>query len=384
MSYNFLIVTSSFPAITGENFEGVCVEVFAETLVRLGHHVTILTHCVQKHYYKDSPLLKVNRFYWAKQVKPMSMLSIRHDFGKIGLYFANGLKEASKIARDHNIDFVICAWALPSGLLGLYLKQRYGIPYVIWSLGSDIWSYASFWVTRGILRRIFNHAVRIYADGFSLIEEIHAITQNKASFLPTSRILPKMASSNLSLNPALTHFLFVGRYHTNKGPDILVEAIHLLPSDLQEKSYFHFFGIGDMKGDLKFLIEKYNLTRCIHLNDLINNYNLSRYLEAVDFLVIPSRVESIPVILSDALQKGCPIIATNVGDMGDLLTQHDIGHLSQRADPQCLSAALSEAMSGKKIAIDQIQRFYHLFDPVVNVKKFLQDLKCSYTPTDQH
>jgi glycosyltransferase involved in cell wall biosynthesis len=374
MKYNFLIITSSYPAISGESFEGACIEVFAQALARQGHHVIILTQCVRKNYYKDSDDLVVRRFQWGKHVKPLSTFRIKSDFGKIFLYFSNGLNAASKIVRENKVDFTLCAWALPSGLFGLFLKKRYGIPYVIWALGSDIWSYSTFSISRGILRSIFNNALHIYADGLSLAEEISQITSKKATFLPTSRILPEVISSNLTLDPGRIHFLFVGRYHINKGPDNLISAIHLLPSILQEKSYFHFFGVGDMKECLESMIAKYRLNDCISLNGPINIYDLSKYLKAVDYIVIPSRIESIPVILSDALQKKCPIIATNVGDMGRLLTQHGIGYISQDAEPNSLSETLSKAILNKNVAKDRMQDLYNLFDPDINARKFLQAL----------
>jgi hypothetical protein len=120
MSYNFLIITSSYPAITGESFEGACVEDFAEALARLGHQATVLTQCMKADYYQDSPHLKIHRFQWSRQVKPLSTLSIKHDFGKICLYFTKGLSAATQIAKHQHIDLVICAWALPAGVFGLY------------------------------------------------------------------------------------------------------------------------------------------------------------------------------------------------------------------------------------------------------------------------
>jgi glycosyltransferase involved in cell wall biosynthesis len=240
MKYNFLILTSSYPTISGDSFEGACVEVFSQALAHLGHHVIILTQCMRKYYYKDADGLIVKRFPWSKQVKPLSTLRLTNDFGKIYHYFSRGLNMAIRIIRENQIDFIVCAWTLPSGLFGLYLRKRYGVPYIVWALGSDIWSYSTSLVSRSILRNILNNALCIYADGLSLIEEINDITRKEVILLPTSRILPKVVSSDLTFNPGQVHFLFVGRYHINKGPDVLVAAIQLLPLPLQAKSFFIF------------------------------------------------------------------------------------------------------------------------------------------------
>ncbi len=366
MKYNFLIITSSYPTISGESFEGACVEVFAQALSQLGHNVTIFTQCVRKNYYKDSEHLSLRRFQWSRHVKPLSTLKLSHDFGKIYLYFSKGLHEVNNIIKEQKFDLAICAWAIPSGLFGLYLKKRYGIPYAIWALGSDIWNHSTFSISRYILRHVLNHALNIYADGYGLAEEIHQITQKDVSFLPTSRKLPQIVPSNLTLNPDQKHFIFVGRYHVNKGPDILIEAIHLLPPGLQAKSYFHFFGLGEMRAYLEAMINKYELNHCIALNGPINIYNLSRYLEQVDYIVIPSRIESIPVILSDALQKQCSIIATNVGDMGTLLTKHNMGYISQHAAPDSVSKTLTEAILNQDIVQESMKELYNIFDPDMN------------------
>src|SRR5688500_17509071 len=154
MKYNFLIITSSYPAISGDSFEGACIEVFAQALAHLGHNVIILTQCTRRSYYNDANELIMKRFQWSKQVKPISTLRQKYDFEKIYLYFSKGLNMSIRIIRENKIDFTLCAWALPSGLFGIYLKKRYGIPYMIWALGSDIWSYSTSSLSRSILRII--------------------------------------------------------------------------------------------------------------------------------------------------------------------------------------------------------------------------------------
>ena len=61
---------------------------------------------------------------------------------------------------------------------------------------------------------------------------------------------------------------------------------------------------------------------------------MAAFLEHCDALIIPSRIESIPVVLSDAAQAGCPIVATEVGDMGRLLERYPAG---ERVAPEAAS-----------------------------------------------
>ncbi len=371
---NILIISSSYPSISEESFEGACVEVFARELARLGNHVTILTQCTNKSYYKDSPYLSVRRFQWSDSAKPLSTLSLTSDFGNICRYFYNGLRQAEKIIKENHIHLTICAWAVPSGLFGLYLKQRFNIPYTIWALGSDIWSYSKNLLSSSTLKYILSHASAIYADGISLVHQIEVLTKKEAKFLSSSRILPQIKSSSIFFKPNRVNFIYVGRYHTNKGPDILIEAIRLISSRLQHQSYFHFFGVGDMREYLETIIKNHNLNHIVTLNGPINIYTLSQYLEMADFIVIPSRIESIPVILSDALQKKCPIVATNVGDVGTLMTKYQVGYLAQKADPDHLAEVLSHAIIEKESFIDGMEALYQTFDPQLNAKRFMENL----------
>jgi hypothetical protein len=60
--------------------------------------------------------------------------------------------------------------------------------------------------------------------------------------------------------------------------------------------------------------------------------------------------------------------------MGRLLTQYGIGYLSQKAEPNSLSAVLSHAILNKQVAKDRMQELYHMFDPLMNAKNFLHNL----------
>jgi len=48
-----------------------------------------------------------------------------------------------------------------------------------------------------------------------------------------------------------------------------------------------------------------------------------------DFIVIPSRIESIPIVLSDAMKSNKPVVLTNVGDMGKLASKYKIGFIQE-------------------------------------------------------
>jgi glycosyltransferase involved in cell wall biosynthesis len=91
------------------------------------------------------------------------------------------------------------------------------------------------------------------------------------------------------------------------------------------------------------------------------------YLKACDVLVMPSRIESVPVLFSDALACGCPVISTTVGDLERLVRENEVGLLCPPEDPQAVADAMVEMVTGDRPArgryADAVQRATRLFDP---------------------
>ena len=58
-------------------------------------------------------------------------------------------------------------------------------------------------------------------------------------------------------------------------------------------------------------------------------------------LIIPSRIESIPVVLSDAAQADCPVVVCDVGDMGKIVKRFGNGVVVQ-PEPDSIRKGLTQ------------------------------------------
>lgn len=181
-------------------------------------------------------------------------------------------------------------------------------------------------------------------------------------FLPTTRHLPKDNLPDVTLKPGKINFLFVGRFHPHKGPDLLLEAIGLIPAAERAGMHFWMFGDGDLKEALVIDLERRGLEDIVSMGGYISAARFAAYLSQVHALIIPSRLESIPVVLSDALQMGCPIVVTNVGDMGRLVADFGAG-LVAAPEAQSISAEiLRMSKDPRDKRADEIRALYALFD----------------------
>jgi len=368
------IATSSYPSEIGNIFAGVFVRDFAKELVHRGVDVSIFSQDTGRSPIKDEGV-EVITFPWPGKATPLSYLKPYHplDISNMMILLKRGSRRLIQHCQQKKVDFLLAMWTLPAGHWGMNVQRSLGVPFAVWSLGSDIWIYGRLPILKRWVRKILKQSVYCFADGFTLMKEVCALSGRSCSFLPTTRILPKEGLPELPFHPKKSHYLFIGRYHRNKGPDILLEAVHLIDREILSKIQFHFFGMGPLERDLERRVLQYGLKEYVTIQGPVDEYTMTALLKKCDALVIPSRVESIPVVLSDALQLDCNLIVTDVGDMGPLVRSHQAGIVVENLSPEALKEAILNQFRREKDEFREgRQKLYALFDLKGSVDTFLK------------
>jgi glycosyltransferase involved in cell wall biosynthesis len=73
--------------------------------------------------------------------------------------------------------------------------------------------------------------------------------------------------------------------------------------------------------------------------------DIADVLAAADVVVLPSLSEGFPFVLLEALAMGCPVVASRVNGVPELIEDHKTGLLVPPRDPQALAAAIREILS---------------------------------------
>jgi glycosyltransferase involved in cell wall biosynthesis len=272
------------------------------------------------------------------------------------------------MVRRVRADAVLAMWAVPSG----FWAEGSGVRFAVWALGSDIWGLAQYPLGRQIVRKVLNSAGHIFADGQNLIEDIKDLTGRRAEFLASARTLPVESTAPAELAGSGPHFLYIGRWDRAKGPDVLLEAFSLVRRSLPDVR-LHLFGGGVMEDRLRHRALQPDLVDAVHIHGYADPTTATAYLKACDALVIPSRIESIPVIFSDALACSCPVVATAVGDLEKLVSEHRVGTVCPPEDPRALSAAMASMVTGDQPPRSrygaQLARASSLFNPTRSAER---------------
>lgn len=374
---NIQIITSSYPAFSGDpgGTAGLFVEAFALELTAQGHKV-VVQPVNRKEAYQPAPGIIIEPVPWegGDQVLAAMNFFSPKNWRTFFRFFSEGTRNTLEIHQKYKIDRTLCMWIVPSGVFGYRIRQQLKRDYDVWALGSDIWKirkipfFGKHWI-----RTIVTGARNVYADGLQLCDDVRTLTGRECRFLASTRALPEPDGTTPTFKPDdAVHLIFVGRYHKNKGPDLLLEAVTFLTEETRRRVRIHLFGLGDMEEALKEYCLAKNLADTVNINGPINARDLSNRLKQAEFLLIPSRIESIPVIFSDALQSGTPVVSMPAGDLPRFIKDFGCGILANDISAQAFANAIETAVQQKKAGFaSSVQAAYQKFKISRSVRQWL-------------
>jgi glycosyltransferase involved in cell wall biosynthesis len=222
---------------------------------------------------------------------------------------------------------------------------RRGIDFSTWALGSDIWTLGKVPLVKNILAQVLRRAHGRFADGLQLGRDVAALCGRPCAFLPSSRTLEPLAGKVLREQPPY-RLAFLGRWHPNKGADLLLEALGALTDeDWARIESVRICGGGPLEDAVHGTAARLaSFGRPVSVGGYLDPDGARSLLAWADYALVPSRIESIPVVFSDALQMRCPVIAMPVGDLPALIGKNRCGVCARSVDPVSFADALREAL----------------------------------------
>jgi len=299
----------------------------------------------RQHYWKGVPVqyVKYPMIPWlGRPIQPALLCS--------GIYPA-----ISKLHRERPFRAINAHWVYPDGVAAAWIGRRLGIPVVVTALGSDVNQY-SFYRTRCTqVLWALRHSARVTCVSKALKDQLVRLgaEADRIDVIPNGvdsglfhvkNMNRPEAKEKLGLDPLHRYLLYVGRLAQEKGPLLLCEAIQILA----EKGLLDFqaimVGDGPEKENIRKYIETHGLESHIHLVGQVPHDTIAQWLNASDWLCLPSTREGMPNAMLEALSCGLPVIASQVGGVPEVISNRN-GLLVKPGDPIALANALEQTVT---------------------------------------
>ncbi len=276
-------------------------------------------------------------------------------------------KDLARYISSRTADLVHFHNPFPAGALWQMCRacRAEAIPYVISGHGfvemSDFASalgVASWkrplvrWLVTDPFRRSVQNATHIFltspfeepiVSALGVAAERQSVVTNGVNpfFLQSAEAeLQRAVKERWCIDPEVPSFLFVGNHTINKGIDILLEAIHQIRHPLRVL----IAGRIRSQQEHMLLLRKHRvgeLGERVTFTDAVSDEELRALYQSVNALVFPSRADTLPMVVLEAMASGLPVIASRVGGIPYQITE-ETGILVPPNDSTALARAMGE------------------------------------------
>jgi glycosyltransferase involved in cell wall biosynthesis len=261
----------------------------------------------------------------------------------------------SSVLRRERIDIVHCHMAIASACASPIARLS-RVPVLIETAhGREIWREGkrlrgSFWVDRQVGRLTDRFIAVSEAVARHLIENkripIHKITvirngRDLSQYQPANCAQAREARVELLLEQEAPVILMLARFSIEKGHRLLIESVRQLISRWPQLIVL-LAGDGPLENEIKAQCARFGLANNVRF--LGYRSDTQKLLAAADIVVLPSRIEGLPLVAVEALASGRAVVGTAVGGTPEVVIDGDTGLVVPPEDPIRFGEALESLL----------------------------------------
>lgn len=144
------------------------------------------------------------------------------------------------------------------------------------------------------------------------------------------------------LDPGRIRLIYVGRLAHEKGLHTLIAALEILVRRMSYDAELILCGDGLERTALEIATERAGLAGRVAFAGFVPPGEiLHRLLGTADVFVLPSISEGVPKVILEAMARGLPVVASNVGGIPDIVEQDENGILTAPGKADELASAVA-------------------------------------------
>lgn len=212
-------------------------------------------------------------------------------------------------------------------------------------------SFIDTWAARRVLGHadhVFTMSKYVTQDVLSFRSELSVTTLIHPLYENYKSLYSKVeARSILKLDEQQPVILYFGLIRPYKGLDILIRALGTIHEQLKNYKAYILGEAYENEQKYKDLIQSSGVeANVIYRNEFVSDEDLPLYFAACDVLVLPYRSATQSGIIGIAFQMDRPVIATQVGGLGEYIEEGKTGYLVTPEDPEALGVAILKFFEG--------------------------------------
>jgi glycosyltransferase involved in cell wall biosynthesis len=307
--------------------------------------------------------VSVLRFRYA----PRKIESLTHDEGApnkvrnpaykllAAPYVLSGAAHLARWAAGSSFDVLHVHWPFPHSLLPSLAVTLSRVPRVATCHGAELAMARRSRVIRKVLQRSLQKADVVSCNSFHTRMEIERLAGRTATVIPygsTVSSLGDRAPQRAPIEPA--RLLFSGRLIQRKGLDYLIRA---LPLVLEKRAVkLVVTGEGDRRREWEALTQRLGLSDKVEFLGFVSTERLGELYRGCDLYVHPAiyddngDTEGLGVVLVEALANRCPVVASDVGGIPDVVRHEQTGLLVPEKNERALADAILRLLGDPALA----------------------------------
>ena len=266
-------------------------------------------------------------------------------------FFAKALTRIEKEFRTNKPDVVHMHMSYKGSFTRKYLLHRlckkYNIPDIIHLHGSEFkkWYDEVDEKKKREIRTLLRESKAFIVLGEKWNKTIKEIE-------PTTKIV---VVSNTVYIPDYTvgwkqpfTILFMGVLIKRKGVTDLIKAIDILKKENKlDNIRLKIAGSGEEEAGLKALCAQLGLDSYIDFTGWAAGETKEKLLRESQMLVLPSYNEGLPIAILEAISRGMPVVASDVGDISSAIKDGENGYLIKPGDVKDLATSIEKICTNR-------------------------------------